>query len=248
MMQFMTCIDTAELKALRSSNEELRQRLAEIEAALPDDYSHSKDWAFDRAPVQRIEWLKSFHKQYKQQVEELSDRIADAERSQMYMQDRIDHLERKRRCHSKYAKRPILYTDGVNGEQCCRDDLWAISTEELNEQAEQFTDMTRQKEEAEWEVDNWKTIAKQINTDWIPANKNLCDQLATANATIEQLQTEVNEQDRLLGISGEKELALLARIERLEEVLVETSAHINCGDYETPMLIIEEALRDTDQN
>lgn len=48
------------------------------------------------------------------------------------LKDRIDHLERKARCHSKYATRPIIYTDGVNGEQCCRDDLWAISTEELN--------------------------------------------------------------------------------------------------------------------
>ena len=28
--------------------------------------------------------------------------------------------------------RPVLYTDTVKGEQVCRDDLWAVSTEELN--------------------------------------------------------------------------------------------------------------------
>ena len=62
---------------LEQELETLRQRLAAVEAALPDDYSPSKDWAFDRGPVQRIEWLKSFHKQYKQEVEELYDRLAE---------------------------------------------------------------------------------------------------------------------------------------------------------------------------
>ena len=28
--------------------------------------------------------------------------------------------------------RPILYTDTVSGEQCCRDDMWAVTTAELN--------------------------------------------------------------------------------------------------------------------
>lgn len=29
-------------------------------------------------------------------------------------------------------KRPILYTDTINGQQACRDDLWAITTHELS--------------------------------------------------------------------------------------------------------------------
>ena len=53
-------------------------------------------------------------------------------------QDRNEFLEKRFRAHSQYAKRPILYTDGVNGEQCCRDDLWAVSTAELNQQAEEL--------------------------------------------------------------------------------------------------------------
>lgn len=36
-------------------------------------------------------------------------------------------------CHSKLATRPILYTDTVGGKQTLRDDLWAVTTEELNE-------------------------------------------------------------------------------------------------------------------
>lgn len=36
-------------------------------------------------------------------------------------------------CNSKLAIRPILYTDTVEGKQTHRDDLWAVSTSELNE-------------------------------------------------------------------------------------------------------------------
>jgi hypothetical protein len=35
-------------------------------------------------------------------------------------------------CYSKYATRPILYTDTIKGIQVCRDDMWAVTTEELN--------------------------------------------------------------------------------------------------------------------
>ena len=36
-------------------------------------------------------------------------------------------------CYSKHATRPILYTDTVDGKQTLRDDLWAVTTKELNE-------------------------------------------------------------------------------------------------------------------
>lgn len=35
-------------------------------------------------------------------------------------------------CLHPLATRPILYTDSINGEQTCRDDLWAVTTDELN--------------------------------------------------------------------------------------------------------------------
>ncbi len=35
-------------------------------------------------------------------------------------------------CRSPLATRPILYTDTLSGDQVCRDDLWAVTTEELN--------------------------------------------------------------------------------------------------------------------
>jgi len=47
--------------------------------------------------------------------------------------DRIEYFERSRYCHSPQAKRPVLYTDTVGGEQCCVDNLWAVTTQELNE-------------------------------------------------------------------------------------------------------------------
>lgn len=56
-------------------------------------------------------------------------------------QERIDHYERTRSCHSPYSKRPILYTDTVNGEQCCVDNLWAVSTQELNESVEKIAEL-----------------------------------------------------------------------------------------------------------
>jgi len=36
------------------------------------------------------------------------------------------------KCSSVLATRPILYTDTVGNEQVCRDDLWAVTTDELN--------------------------------------------------------------------------------------------------------------------
>ena len=44
-------------------------------------------------------------------------------------------LEELRFARSPHAKTPILYTDEIGGKQCCRDDLWAIGTAELNELA-----------------------------------------------------------------------------------------------------------------
>ena len=36
-------------------------------------------------------------------------------------------------CESMLAKRPILYTDTIEGKQCLCDDMWAVTTLELNE-------------------------------------------------------------------------------------------------------------------
>lgn len=36
-------------------------------------------------------------------------------------------------CNSKLATRPLLYTDTIKGEQVFRDDMWAVTTEELNQ-------------------------------------------------------------------------------------------------------------------
>lgn len=38
----------------------------------------------------------------------------------------------QRKCLHPLSTRPILYTDSVGGEQVCRDDLWAVTTDELN--------------------------------------------------------------------------------------------------------------------
>lgn len=36
-------------------------------------------------------------------------------------------------CVSPLATRPVLYTDTLEGRQTCRDDLWAVTTDELND-------------------------------------------------------------------------------------------------------------------
>ena len=41
-------------------------------------------------------------------------------------------LTRTKICESKLATRPLLYSDSLGGNQVLRDDLWAVSTEELN--------------------------------------------------------------------------------------------------------------------
>lgn len=41
-------------------------------------------------------------------------------------------------CKSCLATRPLLYTDSIKGQQVCRDDMWAVTTEELNKLHEEL--------------------------------------------------------------------------------------------------------------
>lgn len=52
------------------------------------------------------------------------------------------------------------------------------------------------------------------------------DLIATLRAQVERLQAEVNEQARLNGMGGERELALMARVERLQ---ASTGANVDAG-------------------
>lgn len=44
-------------------------------------------------------------------------------------------------CKSELATRPLLYTDSIKGAQVCRDDMWAVTTEELNRQADRIREL-----------------------------------------------------------------------------------------------------------
>jgi predicted RNA-binding Zn-ribbon protein involved in translation (DUF1610 family) len=44
----------------------------------------------------------------------------------------MNDTTKPRVCISPLATRPVLYTDTVGGVQTCRDDLWAVTTAELN--------------------------------------------------------------------------------------------------------------------
>jgi hypothetical protein len=46
--------------------------------------------------------------------------------------DLDDEYEAPKVCIHPLATRPVLYTDTVGGVQTCRDDLWAVTTDELN--------------------------------------------------------------------------------------------------------------------
>jgi len=48
----------------------------------------------------------------------------------------LDEESREQKvCIHPLATRPVLYTDTVGGNQACRDDLWAVTTDELNDLA-----------------------------------------------------------------------------------------------------------------
>lgn len=55
-------------------------------------------------------------------IEELEEALREAN-------NRIADLTTMR---AKIPPRPLLYTDTVQGQQVCRDDMWAVTTEELN--------------------------------------------------------------------------------------------------------------------
>lgn len=54
-----------------------------------------------------------------------------------------EEREPQRICISPLATRPVLYTDTVGGNQTCRDDLWAVTTEELNKAEQDAKDAAR---------------------------------------------------------------------------------------------------------
>jgi hypothetical protein len=43
------------------------------------------------------------------------------------------------------------------------------------------------------EIENWKSLAKQINTDWIPANKKLTDRIEELESTLSEYANKANE-------------------------------------------------------
>jgi len=55
---------------------QLRQQLTAIQEALSDNFSESKDWLFDSDPICRINWLKSFHRQHRNDIDELCQQLA----------------------------------------------------------------------------------------------------------------------------------------------------------------------------
>lgn len=114
-------------------------------------------------------------------------REAKEKESRDRLWEQVQYYERTRRCHSPYAKRPILYTDTVNGEQCCVDNLWAVSTEELNESARLQAECNKYEAEAIREV-----VAKAA----------IVDRLHVAEAEVGRLR----QQERIL-----KRLATLCR-------------------------------------
>ena len=67
----------------------------------------------------------------------LEAKLAEAEdEAKTYRQLWRDLSEREREwrtMHYRVKPRAILYTDSLGGEQVCRDDMWAVTTAELNE-------------------------------------------------------------------------------------------------------------------
>ena len=57
-------------------------------------------------------------------------------------------------CQSPLATRPLLYTDTLGGKQTMRDDLWAVTTAELNEQERVIASLRAERNEL-FEFKTW---------------------------------------------------------------------------------------------
>lgn len=61
------------------------------------------------------------------------DRLrAEVERQQETIRLQHESIIRHQRMHAPIPPRALLYTDSIGGQQICRDDMWAVTTEELN--------------------------------------------------------------------------------------------------------------------
>ena len=113
--------------------------------------------------------------------------------------------------------RPILYTDTVSGEQCCRDDMWAVTTAELNalsraKQAAQSAQVS------EWSLRSQIEISNALRVQLEEMQKH------HAEVTVPALLEERCNRDKARIITGNMPLATLQATEQPEDDLARFEA------------------------
>lgn len=118
-----------------------RQRCVEIEKRNSEMTERVKELEIEReAARNEIQYLNGICDSEIGQKEKMQSQLDAAnkrneqiqELSDLRLRDLHKYWTERDKCHSKYTKRMILYSDSLGGVQVRRDDLWAVSTEELN--------------------------------------------------------------------------------------------------------------------
>lgn len=80
------------------------------------------------------------------------------------------------------------------------------------------------------ELKDRRWLAAEVNKHVLPGEMDTADSVSLLMRELRTLRSENSENARLLGMSGERELALRAKVERLEKAAKEAA---NCLDWST---------------
>ena len=80
-------------------------------------------------------------------------------------------------CLSELATQPLLYTDTIHGDQVMRDDLWVVSTDELNENHNEITRLNAIIKENEDDAERYRYLRNNTSImtfeqqTWVTSHK-----------------------------------------------------------------------------
>ena len=135
-------------------------------------------------PGERVTY-EEFHDQCGHRVEwivgEAVSRIRALEAERDELRAEVARLQGLTICRSSAARTPILYTDTIGGKQAGVDDLWAVSTEELN----RLSDATAEVARLTAALDAWRRMAGRLECALRDAGQN---HAMLANAMTEEFQ------------------------------------------------------------
>lgn len=128
-------IDLIQNKAIAAANQiaSLTERVKELESKDREQFEAYRGLQSQLdAANKRNEELEGTIKTLNTKLDARHEISEERERLLHELAEQNRYWIERDKCHSKYTKRMILYSDTLGGFQVGRDDLWAVSTEELN--------------------------------------------------------------------------------------------------------------------